>query len=564
LRARPIAVLSLCLLPVSASRAAEIDPYAVACDRARLAAEAAAMDPAPSERISAPGDRCVASCVTPVHIHRFEDSAGILVDPSSTNADEVALEVEAANELIASYGDRFDFIGFWTNFDPTTRLFGANFRHVFNDTSGTGLSFIDQRAALGLNSAKLQGFITMYDLHRTANWNLSVTLDHEFGHRWMVYMAPLLDGRPMSNGSHTQCALDVQGGMHGVEWSGDHKPHQRSADNNVDTGVVWGWLQLYLMGHAGAAEVQAGMSERRYMNNAVATCPTTYDGVVSGWTVQDIIDVNGPRVPAVSAAQKSFRVGWIMIHQPGDPPTAAELDDIASLLDGYCGHWNANTLGRGEMTQTLFDDCDCSGVPGSGCPECFDATDCDDGSFCNGAEACSAGGLCAAGAPPCSAGQICDETGDVCLSCNDADGDGFGAPGSAQCPAGPLEDCDPADAAVHPGAPEVNDGKDNQCPGDAGRGLVDELADDLAFSDPVDRDRFCWGAQPGAVAYHVIRSSSAGFAGPCIGGTTANPCWTDVEDPGPQQVFHYLRRASLPHPGSWGLASTGERLGLCP
>ena len=562
---RSIAMLSLLLLPVPLSAAGEkVDPHVVACDPARLAAEAAAIGATPSESSSAIGDRCAASCVTPVHIYQFEDSGRILTNPSSTNADEAHLEAVAANQLIATYGDRFDLIGFWTNFNPTTRVGGANFRQIYNDTSGIGLPAINDRAALGLNTAKVQGFLTMYDLHRTASWDLTVTLDHEFGHRWMVYMAPLADGRPMNNGGHSQCALDVQGGMHGEEWSGVHNPRRKTADNNVDTGVVWGWLQLYLMGHATPAEVQAGMSEQRYMNDAVATCPVGYGGVVSGWTIQDIIATSGPRVPDAASAQKSFKVAWIMIHEPGDPPTAAELGDIATLLNNYCGHWNTITLGRGEMTQTLFNNCDCSGVPGSGCPQCFDTTDCDDGAFCNGAETCNGTGHCVAGASPCSAGQFCDEAGDVCLDCNDGDQDGFGAPGSALCPGGAREDCDPVNSSVHPGAVEINDGRDNQCPGDAGYGLVDELADDLAFSDPVDHDRFCWGAQSGAVEYEVIRSASAAFAGPCTRSTTGSPCWTDAEDPAPDAGFFYLSRASLPHAGSWGAASSGERLGLCP
>ena len=50
-------------------------------------------------------------------------------------------------------------------------------------------------------------------------------------------------------------------------------------------------------------------------------------------------------------------------------------------------------------------------------------------------------------------------------SATDHDGDGFGG----TC------DCDDSRAATHPGALEINDGQDNQCFGDAGYGLADEL-----------------------------------------------------------------------------------------
>ena len=55
-------------------------------------------------------------------------------------------------------------------------------------------------------------------------------------------------------------------------------------------------------------------------------------------------------------------------------------------------------------------------------------------------------------------------------------------------------ECDDADGAVHPGAPEINDGLDNQCPGDAGYGQIDELEGALT----VAADEVCWDPQPGA------------------------------------------------------------------
>jgi len=76
--------------------------------------------------------------------------------------------------------------------------------------------------------------------------------------------------------------------------------------------------------------------------------------------------------------------------------------------------------------------------------------------------------------------------------CMDADGDGYGSPGNATCPAGGLLDCDdsrggvpfpppgefgppvPVEGgqAIHPGALEICDGKDNDC-----NGFVDDAID---------------------------------------------------------------------------------------
>ncbi|MFQ5526710.1 MAG: putative metal-binding motif-containing protein [Thermoanaerobaculia bacterium] len=54
-------------------------------------------------------------------------------------------------------------------------------------------------------------------------------------------------------------------------------------------------------------------------------------------------------------------------------------------------------------------------------------------------------------------------------SCVDNDGDGYGFPGDASCPAGPEEDCNDSSPVVNPGhilvAADVGDGIDNDCDG---------------------------------------------------------------------------------------------------
>ncbi len=88
---------------------------------------------------------------------------------------------------------------------------------------------------------------------------------------------------------------------------------------------------------------------------------------------------------------------------------------------------------------------------------CRSDLDCDDGLFCNGVERCLASGECLPGSAPCE--LRCDEAGDRCDDCEDADGDGFA---SATC--GGL-DCDDDDPDVHPDATEVCDfaGVDEDC-----------------------------------------------------------------------------------------------------
>ncbi len=101
-------------------------------------------------------------------------------------------------------------------------------------------------------------------------------------------------------------------------------------------------------------------------------------------------------------------------------------------------------------------------------PRCARDFQCDDGVFCDGAERCDstdpaadARGCAPPTGPRCMTGQRCDERMGRCLTmCEvtpDADEDGFNA---ASC-GGP--DCDDARASVHPGAPELCNGLDDDC-----------------------------------------------------------------------------------------------------
>jgi uncharacterized repeat protein (TIGR01451 family) len=144
------------------------------------------------------------------------------------------------------------------------------------------------------------------------------------------------------------------------------------------------------------------------------------------------------------------------------------------------------------------------------------------------------------------------------VPCTDADGDGIG--GSASC--GGTLDCDDADGDIYPGAPELNDGKDNQCPGDSGHGLVDELP--AAATIGVGGE-LCWPAQTGATEYEVVRSTTPDFSTGCVRTTTSSSCHTDGDTPPAGATFYYLVRTLQPNAGSFGADGNGvERTVSCP
>ena len=115
---------------------------------------------------------------------------------------------------------------------------------------------------------------------------------------------------------------------------------------------------------------------------------------------------------------------------------------------------------------------------------------------------------------PCGTDRDGDGIDDCLDSCLDADGDGFGRTGGAgnSCLG---SDCNDENAATFPGAAETHDGEDNQCPGEGGFGLIDEISGTAGFNMPLDPFTFSWPAQPGATGYEVARSGRPDFLQEC-------------------------------------------------
>ena len=105
---------------------------------------------------------------------------------------------------------------------------------------------------------------------------------------------------------------------------------------------------------------------------------------------------------------------------------------------------------------------------------------------------------------------------------------------------------------------------DNQCAGEAGFGLVDEVRGGASFRNQGERNELSWPAQPGAALYEIARSEQPDFASGCWLNSTDQTYWVDLEDPGVGVVFHYLVRALAPNVGSWGAGSSGIERSLCP
>ncbi|MET0282870.1 MAG: MopE-related protein, partial [Polyangiales bacterium] len=137
------------------------------------------------------------------------------------------------------------------------------------------------------------------------------------------------------------------------------------------------------------------------------------------------------------------------------PATAAEAGD-AAVVDA-APSFDAQPPVREASAPVI----DCSN----------DGKSCDDGVYCNGVERCEPGTLasdargCVRGdVVACATGETCSEQRRACSPCSDtalddADGDGHEA---ASCGG---DDCRDDEASTYPGAPELCNGRDDDCDG---------------------------------------------------------------------------------------------------
>lgn len=306
--------------------------------------------------------------VTADDVFPYEDSAGLLLTNFSTT-DLLLFMGQAANALMVEHGDNFDLAGFFVNFTPNHQIGSAFYFGLANDVSGIGLEIFQDRASWGVAGDRMQGMVMMWRVQAwAANDTAMLVLGQEFEHRFALFLDPLLDGRLLQGddagcgrSAHWNWKVDGQGsGMEIREWIGS-SPATLGGDcapggffficRNSDIGGVFSYTDLYLMGYVSPAEMDAGNSELRYMNTS---CSSPYSGAISTFDSDGIIAANGPRVPDSSAAQHDFRTGWIMLHQPGDPPAPAQLENAVAILNLWSTEWSFGTLGRGTMNNTLI------------------------------------------------------------------------------------------------------------------------------------------------------------------------------------------------------------------
>ena len=312
----------------------------------------------------------------------FEGTTGaiaeVFVDLPTVNLQNVA------REFYRTHNDDFDSLILFTNFESNLDLVGvlAFAINVQNDVLGIGnpnraeiFPKFDHTAEYG-SQGKLKSFLTMKSLKvweddplentfGPATSTLSV-LTHEFGHTWIAFIdPPVLLTRDRA---HWNFFLHTNGSLLGgndIQDNGDGSFITLAPKN------IYSPLDLYLMGLLKTDEVpptflvtnphdldlpppydqQTITSDR--LQSIYSLGDVGFRGDKQEVRIEDIIAVNGARIPDAESSQKDFRTAFILLAMGEDGPTPDEIDKVEAVRLYWAPFFHRAANNLATMVSTL-------------------------------------------------------------------------------------------------------------------------------------------------------------------------------------------------------------------
>lgn len=271
----------------------------------------------------------------------------------------LAARTGVAEAFYAAHADTYDFLIVFSTFDYD--LGGAAAFHigVRNDVEGIGLALFDQSDAFG-SGGVLRGYIDMGPLDALESDPLDpdfestlAILVHEIFHQWGAYVGydqgeGVRSDLRQSDGVHWSFLLDSDASvLYGNDW----RDNQDGTFTAHDALRVLSPLDLYLGGFYQAAEtppfvlLDSPGTDPDRPPEANATIAATARLVA----VEEVLAVEGPRLPPAQEAPHALRAGFLVLQRPGEDLTEAQLLALENIRAGLLSRFVALTGGRGRM-----------------------------------------------------------------------------------------------------------------------------------------------------------------------------------------------------------------------
>jgi hypothetical protein len=303
--------------------------------------------------------------------------------------------------VIKALGDKFDFLAYYSDFRIDNQEAGTpSDRPKAGNVQGTGEGQRDMEAYCShgrfqwgyvqpvyVGSNQMQERppegapvgsdrdITFYTHqleessadHKMRPYNYAMSqIGHEMGHRWSAFVSAKVHGETIQLGPvHWARGLQAPVAF----------PYQRPTEASAMGGGVWqdnldgtctqldddyyvpatgySYLDLYLMGLISAAEVPDFFILRNLLPSGKdGNGHPIFKAERTKITIQDVIAVEGPRLPDVDHSQRHFNTGIVLVVEHGHVPSHDLVDRADAIRQQWIEYWETTTGHRASMTAT--------------------------------------------------------------------------------------------------------------------------------------------------------------------------------------------------------------------
>jgi hypothetical protein len=200
---------------------------------------------------------------------------------------------------------------------------------------------------------------------RPYNYAMS-QIGHEMGHRWSAFVSAKVNGETIplgpvhwAQGLQAQVAFPYQrpteaSAMGGGVWQDNFDGTYTQLDDNYYVPATgYSYLDLYLMGFISAAEVPDFFMLKNLVSAGKdANGYPIFKADRTKVTIQDVIAVEGPRLPDVDHSQREFNTGIVVVVEHGQSPSPELIKRASGIREQWIDYWVTTTGHRASMTAT--------------------------------------------------------------------------------------------------------------------------------------------------------------------------------------------------------------------
>jgi hypothetical protein len=189
-------------------------------------------------------------------------------------------------------------------------------------------------------------------------------IGHEMGHRWSAFVSARVGGETIplgpthwARGLQAPVAFPYQrpteaSAMGGGVWQDNFDGTYTQLDDDYYVPATgWSYLDLYLMGLIAPGEVPDFFILRNLVPaGRDANGHPIFKADRMKVTIQDVIAVQGPRLPDVDHAQKKFNTGMVVVVEHGKTPSKELIERTNGIRLRWMDYWETTTGHRSSMT----------------------------------------------------------------------------------------------------------------------------------------------------------------------------------------------------------------------